>query len=258
MTILPAQLECPAERVLRLSGRDVADLLQRIAASDLRELPEGASRRILFCDDKGRLVDLPLWRRDADAHWLLAAEDQGERLAAWIERWVISEDVRVERPGRPLWLRVGPSLADESLQQTPDATLPALSFEALRALWLRAGIFRPSAGLAAALHPLELGLRPYVSFRKGCYIGQEVVARMENYEKVRRALAWLRGPLPAPNVGARLEVQHEIGQVLDVLLESESQYLALVQAPLTWRQGAQIGTGLLTWVPETEAPLSPA
>jgi len=37
--------------------------------------------------------------------------------------------------------------------------------------------------------PFEVGLREEISFTKGCYIGQEVIARLETYQKVRRGLA---------------------------------------------------------------------
>jgi hypothetical protein len=37
-------------------------------------------------------------------------------------------------------------------------------------------------------NPLEAGLSAAVSFRKGCYVGQEVVARLNTYDKVSRQL----------------------------------------------------------------------
>ena len=33
------------------------------------------------------------------------------------------------------------------------------------------------------INPLETGLYDYVSFNKGCYVGQEVIARLHNYKK---------------------------------------------------------------------------
>lgn len=35
-------------------------------------------------------------------------------------------------------------------------------------------------------NPLEAGLKDYISFTKGCYIGQEVIARLDTYEKVQK------------------------------------------------------------------------
>lgn len=42
-----------------------------------------------------------------------------------------------------------------------------------------------------ANNPHEVNFLPYVSFTKGCYVGQEVVARLDTYEKVQRYLMGL-------------------------------------------------------------------
>lgn len=38
-------------------------------------------------------------------------------------------------------------------------------------------------------NPHEVGLLPFINFEKGCYIGQEVIARLDSYQKVQRQLA---------------------------------------------------------------------
>ena len=40
-------------------------------------------------------------------------------------------------------------------------------------------------------NPLEANLKPHISFNKGCYIGQEVVARLDTYDRVQRFLCQL-------------------------------------------------------------------
>ena len=56
--------------------------------------------------------------------------------------------------------------------------------------------------LSDRVNPLEAGLEPYVSFSKGCYMGQEVIARLDTYDKLQRRLVGLlsatsSAPLPA-------------------------------------------------------------
>jgi folate-binding protein YgfZ len=48
----------------------------------------------------------------------------------------------------------------------------------------------PEAGceLSSEFNPFEVGLRHAISFTKGCYIGQEVIARLDTYEKIQRKL----------------------------------------------------------------------
>ena len=40
-------------------------------------------------------------------------------------------------------------------------------------------------------NPLEANLKPHINFNKGCYIGQEVVARLNTYDRVQRFLCQL-------------------------------------------------------------------
>lgn len=42
------------------------------------------------------------------------------------------------------------------------------------------------------VNPLECGLEKYVSFTKGCYIGQEVIARLDAYDKISKHLIGLK------------------------------------------------------------------
>lgn len=45
--------------------------------------------------------------------------------------------------------------------------------------------------LSEEVNPLEAGLQSYVSFTKGCYIGQEVIARLDTYKKLQKRLMGL-------------------------------------------------------------------
>jgi folate-binding protein YgfZ len=41
-------------------------------------------------------------------------------------------------------------------------------------------------------NPHEAGLTNYIDFEKGCYIGQEVIARLQTYDKVQKQLTGVR------------------------------------------------------------------
>ncbi|HXV75979.1 MAG TPA: glycine cleavage T C-terminal barrel domain-containing protein [Candidatus Polarisedimenticolaceae bacterium] len=53
------------------------------------------------------------------------------------------------------------------------------------------GLPAPGHELTEDYNPLEAGLYDAVSFAKGCYVGQEVVARLNTYDKVSRSLVGL-------------------------------------------------------------------
>ncbi len=59
---------------------------------------------------------------------------------------------------------------------------------------IKAGIPGTEAELNDRVNPLEAGLEEFVSFTKGCYVGQEVIARLDTYDKVQRRLVRLDVP----------------------------------------------------------------
>ena len=74
------------------------------------------------------------------------------------------------------------------------------------ALMVSYAIPRCGRELGDGFNPLEAGLIGAVDFAKGCYIGQEVIARLDTYNKVQRYLAQLRFPEDAAvTEGAVLE-----------------------------------------------------
>ncbi len=94
---------------------------------------------------------------------------------------------------------------DELLRQERGAI--AAGPECLELLRIEAG--RPRAGreLTEEFNPWEAGLRDAVSLNKGCYVGQEVIARLNTYQKVSKSLAriaWEGGE--APEGRAALEI----------------------------------------------------
>lgn len=99
--------------------------------------------------------------------------------------------------------------------------LPA-GYEAVEAARILRGL--PAAGheLTEDFNPLEAGLWDAVSFDKGCYVGQEVVARLRTYDKVSRALVGLELPADAaaPEVGAELSTESaaKIGRVTSAVV----------------------------------------
>jgi len=47
-------------------------------------------------------------------------------------------------------------------------------------------------------NPLECGLNQYISFTKGCYIGQEVIARLDTYDKISKHMIGVKSDIAIP------------------------------------------------------------
>lgn len=67
-------------------------------------------------------------------------------------------------------------------------TLPQLNAEEVEYLRVLAGMGAIGHEWSDAYNPLEAGLLHLTSFTKGCYIGQEVVARLDSYNKVKQRI----------------------------------------------------------------------
>jgi folate-binding protein YgfZ len=79
-----------------------------------------------------------------------------------------------------------------------DAGASPVSDEAYEAVRVERGVPVFGRELGESYNPLEAGLLDYVSFTKGCYVGQEVVTRLNTYQKVQKRLTGfvLDGPAP--------------------------------------------------------------
>ena len=136
-----------------------------------------------------------------------------------------------------------------------------IGHEALEAL--RVGARLPTWGheLTEEHNPLEAGLEGEVSWTKGCYTGQEVVARLFNYQRIQRHLVALEFPeTQTIQVGASLLVDGETaGYVTSVspipsngtstaLASLRTAYVELGRALAIGQDGG--ATAHVTWVSE--------
>jgi folate-binding protein YgfZ len=88
--------------------------------------------------------------------------------------------------------------------------------EAMEGYRILRGIPGPGSELSEEHNPLEAGLREAVSFDKGCYVGQEVIARLSTYDKVARTLMGLEFPVGGPMPEQNDRLYHD-GQEVGVL-----------------------------------------
>lgn len=90
-----------------------------------------------------------------------------------------------------------------------------IGFWAYDALRIHAGIPAADAEITEHRNPYEVNLRSFINYEKGCYIGQEVIARLDAYDKVQRRMVGLEfggDGVPAMNSGLWLE-DNEVGLI---------------------------------------------
>ncbi|MEM7062963.1 MAG: folate-binding protein [Cyanobacteria bacterium P01_B01_bin.77] len=97
--------------------------------------------------------------------------------------------------------------------------IASLSEEQWEMLRIRQGRPMPGQELTDKDNPLEAGLWHTISFAKGCYIGQETIARLNTYQGVKKQLWGFKlGKLVPPDVSLRLEGT-KVGKLTSIIAD---------------------------------------
>ncbi len=118
---------------------------------------------------------------------------------------VVAPPTDPDDPERPPSYHLLLDDADAASRITTDLeTAGAVSVSAATAESLRIAQGRPAHGseMSDTYNPLEAGLIGAIDFHKGCYIGQEVIARLDTYHKVQKYLVSLNFDADPAQAGA--------------------------------------------------------
>lgn len=214
--------------LLRIEGADAADLLQRVTSQEVIGLEVGSGARACVLSGKGKLLALfELFRLAEDRFVAELPRARVSELAQLLDRYVFAEDVRIEeaqglRGGGLYGPRAHEHAGDCGEQSVEhDGELQLVSPEAIRwwsakapeerraerwselayggmtewhALRIERGAPLLGADADEKTLPLEVGLDDACDPDKGCYPGQEIVARIRTYGHVNRVLCKLEIP----------------------------------------------------------------
>jgi folate-binding protein YgfZ len=171
-----------ARDFVRVSGPDADDFLQRMVSNDV-----AASDRCdaLLLTPKARIVaPLHILRRAPDDFLLLTEPGLGEVVRTQLLRSRFAAKVEIEPEQHESWLVLG---GEEVLDERPAGD--EASEEELERWRIESGIPRWGSELDDRVLPAEAGLeQTHISFTKGCYPGQEPIARQHHRGKVNRRL----------------------------------------------------------------------
>jgi folate-binding protein YgfZ len=232
----------PGLGVVRLEGPDALTFLQGQVTADLRLLEPGQSSPAAWCTPQGRVIALVhVLRLDGGLLCVLPRE-LAAAVAGRLGRFVMRAKVAVSNQSDSLTVaglsghEAGRFDAGDGVDrlQLPDgrellvaaasriepatAGLPVAPATAWEAACIRLGEPEVYAATSESWIPqmLNLDLIGAVSFRKGCYPGQEIVARTQNLGRIKRRLFRYRvsgAMLPAPGDALHLG-QARVGEVV--------------------------------------------
>jgi folate-binding protein YgfZ len=179
---------------LRVAGTDARDYLQRMVSNDVDALQVGDSCPALLLTAKARLIaPLIVWRRGEDDYLLLTEPELGEPVRAHLARMRLRAQCEIEPEEHESALVFGGEGIRTDFPnavEVLDAGLePTLAPDELELRRIEAGVPRWGRELDDAILPAEAGLdETHISFSKGCYPGQEPIARLHYRGHVNRKL----------------------------------------------------------------------
>ena len=206
--------------IIRVTGDDAFDFLQAQLTNDLRLLDDDTRILSAWCNPKGRVIALMTVQRTESGYSLLLPSDLAQPTVARLTMFRFRSKVDFDiQPAGPEDLDIGTDVEEwllENLRRGRPEIWPAQS-----------ETFTP--------HMLNLDLLGAVSFDKGCFPGQEIVARTHYRGATKRRTQRFESAVPVSPGDKISDGEREIGEVLNA-----------------------IGTDLLAVIPndKTDAPLT--
>lgn len=245
-------------RLVAVHGHDARAWLHDLVTTDVATLEPGSARRTLLLTPTGRIrADLHVTPTEGGGFLLLQSPDQPDPVDRILEPYVLSSDVALEdrSADRVLFAVMGAEgIAEEASWFTPStlgegagaiaaagepvaalraalraAGIVEASAEALERWRIRRGVPRMGADFGIEALPAEVGLEGTIDLTKGCFLGQESVAKVRNLGHPPRAIVPVRSRSPV-RVGMPVFAGGvEVGEVTSVAADGQVDAIARIR-----------------------------
>ena len=228
-------------------GPDAEDFLQRMLSNDVTATPCAA----LLLTAKARVIaPVVVVRREQDDFLLLTEPGLGEPVRSTLLRARFAAKVEIELEAHRSFIVFGedggiPSrdYGEAAFELLDEDVEPTVSGDELERLRIEAGTPAWGKEIDDSIMPAEAGLpETHVSFTKGCYPGQEPIARLQYRGKVNRRLRVLEVESAQPGDEIRYG-EKAVGRVTSV---ADGLALAYVRTEVPDKADLEIGNARAT------------
>lgn len=198
--------------ILEVDGQDAISFLQRMTTNNVAAMDQ--SMVTIFANDKGRIIDSVHLVKFNGKLLLICHDIYREKLTSWIEKYTILDDVVVREVSDDYFLW---QIWHHPLTNTQEVLPFCVMEKTLQVIGIRKQQHKILENLRSVgvqycdqdvfehnrienaipiapneindtVNPHEVALIDHVDFDKGCYVGQEVIARLDTYDKVQKYL----------------------------------------------------------------------
>jgi folate-binding protein YgfZ len=190
-----------------VSGPEAADFLERMLSNDVASLEPGEARPALLLTPKSRIVaPLRVVREGPESFLLITEVALAETVSSTLLRARFAAKCDIEVKPYRGYLQLGPGegirtddYGVEAVESWAEGEREAVPAEDLEPLRIEAGTPAWGKELDETILPAEAGLdETHVSFTKGCYPGQEPIARLHYRGRPNRRLRVLEVEAASP------------------------------------------------------------
>ncbi len=230
--------------IIEVSGPDATTYLQGQLTNDILELKHKPYQPTAHLNNKGRILATFLAIQVGENHYyLITSKTIAGTIITRLKMFVLRSKVSIAQSTQHLSLQQ--NCGELSIELSPDffliinnsVTTLAEDSNLWHKILINLGLPMIYANTQEKIIPQQINydLIGGVNFKKGCYTGQEIVARTHYLGKVKRRLAKFscttQPKIGQPVVSPLLDNQ-EVGIILDFYQDNDQLYQGLVSAQL--------------------------
>ena len=238
-------------RILTISGEDAGELLQGQMTQDVRKLEDDKIHMTSFCNVQGRVIASAFIQFKDDHYDLILSSELVEDLFNHLQRYILRSKVEIQQSEKLVYAIFSKDIVNDQelfkmVANDPKRML-ALADKVPQSIenfitseeWIEHDIkemipiINKESSEIFIPQMLNLDILNAVSFSKGCYTGQEVVARVQHRGKIKQRMFKIKTESKSL-VSAGSEIHHgtkKVGTVvISELIDNFSICLAVINS----------------------------